>query len=471
MAVRLARGTSAARPLVFLSPLRGVTTRTAAASARAPPAARRWAAAARVYSVDSGSSHPAGPSGDEVDQHFGSFDAKSERADLLDWIDNSEKRAKAAASTAPMAAEGGAGGGGATGGTHRCVGEEKIAIIGSGNWGSAIARIAGQNVHHFDRFDNQVKMWVFEEEVEGRKLTEIINTEHENVKYLPGIKLPENVVAVPDLVEVIKGATMLVFVLPHQFLHRLIPQIKPHLSENAKAISLIKGIDYDEKGLVLISDIIRNGLDLDVSVLMGANVANDVARDQFAEATIGAKVSEHGEAFKDLFDTALFRVNVVTDTVGVELCGALKNVVAVGAGFCDGLGFGGNTKAAIIRIGLIEMMRFCKKFYEGIKPSTFFESCGIADLITTCFGGRNRKCAEAFVTSGKSWEALEDELLGGQKLQGTLTAVEVNKVLTIAGAIEEFPLFTMIYDIAFNGVPPEKIVEMQLHVPKEDHFA
>lgn len=384
-------------------------------------------------------------------------------SDLFDYVGDVKR--------SEMASDGVGAGAGAGDGAHAAVGEEKIAIIGSGNWGSAIARIAGQNVFHFDQFDNEVKMWVFEEQVDGRNLTDIINTEHENVKYLPGIKLPESVVAEPDLVKAVTGATMLVFVLPHQFLPRLLPQIQPVMHPKAKAISLIKGIDYDDKGLVVISDIIRKGLGCDVSVLMGANVANDVARDQFAEATVGSAVPENGELFKNLFDTALFRVNVVDDVMGVELCGALKNVVALGAGFCDGLGYGGNTKAAIIRIGLVEMMRFCKKFYAGIRPSTFFESCGIADLITTCYGGRNRKCAEAFVKTGKGWEELEEELLGGQKLQGTLTSVEVNKVLEIAESVDEFPLFKMIHAISFKGVEPAKIVEMQLHVPKEDHFA
>lgn len=339
---------------------------------------------------------------------------------------------------------------------------EKVCIIGSGNWGSAIARIVGGNVLKNPRFDNAVNMWVYEEMVgePPRKLTEIINQDHVNAKYLPGVTLPVSIVANPDLVDTVKGATILIFVLPHQFLPRLLPQIKGKLAPGAKAISLIKGIDFNDKGIVLISDLIRNALEIDVSVLMGANVANEVARDQFCETTIGYRVRANGEVLMELFDAPAFRVAIANDCVGVELCGALKNIVAIGAGYCDGLGFGGNTKAAIIRIGLQEMIRFCKKFYQGVKDSTFFESCGVADLITTCFGGRNRKCAEAYVKTGKDWDTIEKEILNGQKLQGTLTAKEVHEVLKRVDAVAEFPFFTNVYRIAYEGVAPDQITKV-----------
>ena len=111
-----------------------------------------------------------------------------------------------------------------------------------------------------------------------------------------------------------------------------------------------------------------------------------------------------------------------------------QNIVACAAGFADGLGLGDNTKAAIMRIGLKEMIRFCKTFYpEGMQITTFFESCGVADLITTCYGGRNRRVSEAFVKSGKSIEDLEKELLNGQKLQGYQTCDEVVKMLSVNG--------------------------------------
>jgi glycerol-3-phosphate dehydrogenase (NAD+) len=334
-------------------------------------------------------------------------------------------------------------------------GKEKIAMVGSGNFGSALVRILGQNALRHDIFDNEVKLYVYEEMIDGKPLTEIINETNENVKYLKGAKFTPNVKAVPDLAEAVKGATMVCFCLPHQFLKPLMPTIKESVAPGAKVLSAIKGIDFDDNGVVLISDLLRQGLNADCSVLMGANVANDMASDQFCETTIGYKDAKNGELFKLAFDAPALKVGTVHDTVGVELCGALKNIVAIGAGYVDGLGYGGNTKAAIIRIGLKEMVKFCKMFYDGIEDDTFLESCGVADLITTCYGGRNRKCAEAFAAAGKSksLEVIEAELLGGQKLQGTLTAKEVNHILKMKGLESEFPFFTTVYKISYEDTP------------------
>merc|ERR1719502_1598510 len=260
---------------------------------------------------------------------------------------------------------------------------EKIAMVGSGNFGSALVRILGRNAARHDVFDNEVRMYVHEEMIDGKPLTQIINETNENVKYLKGAKFTPNVVAEPSLEKAVEGATMVCFCLPHQFLKPMIPTIKASCAPGVKALSAIKGIDFDENGIVLISDIIRKELGADCSVLMGANVANDMAADQFCETTIGYTDDANGKLFQAAYDCDSLSVGIVKDTVGVELCGALKNIVAIGAGFCDGLGYGGNTKAAIIRIGLKEMVKFCKTFYDGIDDDTFLESCGVADLITT----------------------------------------------------------------------------------------
>uniref|UniRef100_A0A8C7Q1Z3 Glycerol-3-phosphate dehydrogenase [NAD(+)] n=2 Tax=Oncorhynchus mykiss TaxID=8022 RepID=A0A8C7Q1Z3_ONCMY len=336
---------------------------------------------------------------------------------------------------------------------------KKVCIVGSGNWGSAIAKIVGHNAKRSNRFDPIVNMWVFEEMVEGKKLTEIINTEHENVKYLPGHKLPKNVVAVPEITEAVKGASILIFVIPHQFIGRLCDQMKPHIAQGTIGISLIKGIDEGPEGLKLISDIIREKLEIEVSVLMGANIANEVADEKFCETTIGAKNESNGHIFKELLQTPNFRITVVQESDTVELCGALKNIVAVGAGFCDGLGFGDNTKSAVIRLGLMEMIAFTKLFCKGqVSSVTFLESCGVADLITTCYGGRNRKVAEAFAKTSKSIEELEAEMLNGQKLQGPQTSAEVFKILKKRDMISKFPLFASVYQICFEGKAVQEFI-------------
>uniref|UniRef100_UPI00358F04C8 glycerol-3-phosphate dehydrogenase 1-like protein n=1 Tax=Myxine glutinosa TaxID=7769 RepID=UPI00358F04C8 len=330
-------------------------------------------------------------------------------------------------------------------------GRKKIAILGSGNWGSAIAKIIGNNVAQSSKFAEPINMWVFEEMIGGRKLTQIINTEHENVKYLPGHKLPTNVVAEPDAVKAVNGAELLIFVLPHQFISRLCDQIADHILHGAIGISLVKGIDEGPSGLRLITDIIREKLDIDMSVLMGANIANEVADDKFCETTIGSKTLAHGLLFKELLQKPSFRITVVEEAHTVEICGALKNIVAVGAGFCDGLGFGDNTKAAIIRLGLMEIIAFARVFCTGnVTSATFLESCGVADLITTCYGGRNRRIAEAFVRTGKKIEELEQEMLNGQKLQGPQSSAEVHRILERKQMVDKFPLFTAIYEICYE---------------------
>ncbi|XP_065335698.1 glycerol-3-phosphate dehydrogenase [NAD(+)], cytoplasmic isoform X1 [Cloeon dipterum] len=337
---------------------------------------------------------------------------------------------------------------------------KKVCIVGSGNWGSAIAKIVGNNVQKYDYLDNRVTMHVHEEMIDGKKLTEIINETHENVKYLPNHKLPANVLAVPDIVDAAKDADVLIFVVPHQFIRGLCKSMLGKIKSTAVGLSLIKGFDRAEGGgIELISHIIQTELKIPVSVLMGANLAPEVANEMFCETTIGCKDKTIGNLFRDIIQTEYFRVVVVDDVDTVEVCGALKNIVACGAGFVDGLGLGDNTKAAVIRLGLMEMIKFAEVFYPGSKLSTFFESCGVADLITTCYGGRNRKVSEAFVRTKKTIKELEDEMLNGQKLQGPFTAEEVNYMLKSKGMEDRFPLFTAIHKICVGELPPEQMVD------------
>jgi len=301
-------------------------------------------------------------------------------------------------------------------------------------------------------------MWVYEELIDGKKLTEIINTQHENVKYLPGIKLPENVKAIPELLKTTKDADILVFVLPHQFLMKTCEELKGHIKPGAFAISLIKGICSTNDGFELMSKIISKTLNIDVSALMGANIAIEVAKEEFCETTIGAHNKENGHVFYELFNTPYFRVTVINDSDSVEICGALKNIVGFAVGICKGLGLGSNTKAAVIRIGMMEIIKFATMFNKDIDLSTFLESCGVADLITTCFGGRGQRVAEAMVRTGQAIDVLEAEMLNGQKLQGPECAREVNFLFKQRNLEREFPLFTTVYQICFEGLSPQQFL-------------
>ncbi|KAG0565971.1 hypothetical protein KC19_7G027800 [Ceratodon purpureus] len=341
--------------------------------------------------------------------------------------------------------------------------KERIAVIGSGNWGSVAAKLLASNARSQACFHDEVRMWVFEETLpSGEKLTDVINKNKENVKYLPNVNLGSNIVADPSLESTVKDATMLVFCTPHQFVESICKQLKGKVHPSAKAISLIKGMEVKPDGPVMLSSLITEHLGVDCSVLMGANIANEVAMEQFSEATVGYRSDTSiAKSWVQAFGTPYFHVAAVHDVEGVELCGTLKNVVAIAAGFVDGLGMGNNSKAAIMRIGLKEMIGFSKLLFPTVSDATFFESCGVADLITTCFGGRNRKVAEAFARSGgkRSFDELEAELLGGQKLQGVLTAGEVFQVLKARNWEEKFPLFATVHKIATGHLPPSAIVE------------
>ncbi|EOY02594.1 PREDICTED: glycerol-3-phosphate dehydrogenase [NAD(+)] [Theobroma cacao] len=348
--------------------------------------------------------------------------------------------------------------------------KSRITVVGSGNWGSVAAKLIASNTLKLNSFHDEVRMWVFEETLpSGEKLTDVINRTNENAKYLPGIKLGKNVIADPDLDNAVKDANMLVFVTPHQFMEGICKRLVGKVSGDVEAISLIKGMEVKMEGPCMISTLISEQLGINCSVLMGANIANEIAVEKFSEATVGYRDNrEIAEQWVQLFSTPYFMVTPVQDVEGVELCGTLKNVVAIAAGFVDGLDMGNNTKAAIMRIGLREMRAFSKLLFSSVRDSTFFESCGVADVITTCLGGRNRKVAEAFAKNGgkRSFDELEAEMLQGQKLQGVSTAREVYEVLSHRGWLELFPLFATVHEICIGHLPPSAIVEYSEKKPR-----
>jgi glycerol-3-phosphate dehydrogenase (NAD+) len=345
----------------------------------------------------------------------------------------------------------------------------RVCIVGSGNFGSTIAKIIGQNIVNLPDFDNEVRMYVYDEVVNGESLVHIINTRHENVKYLPGVALPENVVAVPDLGVAATGCDFYVFVTPHQFLPKLLPQMLGKMGDGATGLSLVKGITMAKDHIELVPDTVKSILGIPCGGLAGANIANDLAHENFCESTIAFEDKALCERWYPLVNNKYFRIKCIDDVYLQQLCGTLKNIISLGGGFVDGLKLGESTKAAILRIGLEEMFRFAQWYFpdKGCKVETLLETCGVGDLIASAYGGRNYKCAVEFVKSGKDLSVIEAELLNGQKLQGTLAAAELYELLTVRGAVSKFPLCATIHLIAIRAVPPATIVEFDgLHIPQ-----
>lgn len=330
---------------------------------------------------------------------------------------------------------------------------------------------------------------------EKQKLTHLINHFHENVKYLPDIALPKNLFANPSLKDSVQGSSILIFNLPHQFISGLCDQMKGHIVPYARGVSCIKGVYVSSDDVSLFSESIGEKLGIYCGALSGANIANEVAQEKFCETTIAydpppmdsrnptpkgpspqtsqldlSKITEHKDSrgltskvklfaqpselppldhnlLRLLFHRPYFHVRVVSDVAGVSISGGLKNVVALAAGFVSGLGWGDNAKAAVMRVGLLEMVKFGKMFFsQSVHTATFTEeSAGVADLITSCSGGRNYRCAKLSVEKNISIDVVEKEELNGQMLQGTSTAKEVYGFLKARGKEEEFPLFTAVY--------------------------
>ncbi|KAF1984543.1 glycerol-3-phosphate dehydrogenase-like protein [Aulographum hederae CBS 113979] len=407
--------------------------------------------------------------------------------------------------------------------------KHKVTIIGSGNWGTTIAKVVAENTQQYPNlFEENVQMWVFEEEVmvplsskhydpdsplcnKPQKLSKLINELHENVKYLPTIDLPKNVIANPSLQDSVKESTILVFNLPHQFIPKVCQELQGKIVPYARGISCIKGVEVSEKGIKLLADMISERLGIYCGALSGANIATEVALEKYSETTVaydppsidsrqpsptgsptGSQVNlasptpekkdyegshrkqvvlqplphdypalSH-ENMRKLFHRPYFHARLVDDVAGVSLGGALKNIVALGAGFVDGLGWGDNAKAAIMRVGIQEEVKFGKTFFaESARVSTFTEeSCGVADVITSCMGGRNFRCAKMSVERGVSINDVERTELNGQKLQGTSTAYEVNAFLKGQGMEKEFPLFTAIYNILEGTYEPADLPDL-----------
>jgi glycerol-3-phosphate dehydrogenase (NAD(P)+) len=327
-----------------------------------------------------------------------------------------------------------------------------FSILGAGAWGTAVALVLAQ------RPDHHVRLWSARPE-HARELHE----RRENVRLLPGVPIPPAVLLTTDLGAAVAGADLLVFAIPTAHLRPTVARVAAELPRHLPLLSLAKGIENDT--FLRPSEILQQLLGVDaVAVLSGPSHAEEVARGLPTTVVVAGGDLGLARWIQQHLTTERFRVYTNLDVVGVEIAGALKNVIGIAAGIGDGLGYGDNGKAALLTRGLVEMRRFGVAL--GAEPQTFSGLAGMGDLITTCYSrhGRNRHVGE---------------LLGrGQKLSDILAHMEmvaegVNTARSVHARARQMglamPITAEVYRVLYEDKDPRAAVnDLMLRQPTSE---
>ncbi|MDN4074576.1 NAD(P)H-dependent glycerol-3-phosphate dehydrogenase [Fictibacillus terranigra] len=321
---------------------------------------------------------------------------------------------------------------------------EKVAVVGAGSWGTALALVLADNGH-------DVRIW-------GRRQKQIeeINSLHTNEKYLPGVSLPEELRGFTDLQEAVSGAGTILLVAPTKAIREVLGDLTAHLDQPVTIVHASKGIEPETYKRV--SEIIEEEVPADkrksIVVLSGPSHAEEVSLRQPTTVTVSSSDIEEAEFVQDLFINQNFRVYTNPDIVGVELGGSLKNIIALGAGMSDGLGYGDNAKAALITRGLAEIARLGTKM--GANPLTFAGLTGIGDLIVTCTSVHSRNWrAGNMLGKGEALEAVLEKM--GMVVEGVRTTKAAYQLAQKENV--EMPITNVLHDVLFDGKNAKEAVD------------
>lgn len=314
-------------------------------------------------------------------------------------------------------------------------------VIGAGSWGTALARVLAKNGH-------QVTVWsIMEDEIA------MLKEKREHETKLPGVKLPETIVFTTDLKEAVEGKEMLVLAVPSPYTRNTSKSMSPYVAEGQLIVNVAKGIE--DVTYMTLTDIIKEEIpQAAVAVLSGPSHAEEVGKDMPTTLVAGAAKRETAEYIQNAFMCDFIRVYTSPDVLGIELGGALKNVVALAAGIADGLGCGDNTKAALITRGIAEIARLGVAM--GGKPETFNGLTGIGDLIVTCSSrhSRNRRAGQ-LIGQGYTYEQAMDEVK--MVVEGVYSA-KAAAGLAVKYRIS-MPIVQEVNDILFGGKPASEAVK------------
>jgi glycerol-3-phosphate dehydrogenase (NAD(P)+) len=316
-----------------------------------------------------------------------------------------------------------------------------LAVIGGGSWGTALALILAP------RFES-VRLWVLETD-----LAETIGTTRENPVYLPGFQLPPNVRATSELRSALTGAQVVLSVVPSAHLRHVYQQMLPYLSPRMLYVSATKGIENGS--LLRMSEVIAEVLPFDapVAVISGPTFAREVARGAPTALVAGSTDTALAGKIQRAFSGPTFRLYTNNDPAGVEIGGAVKNVIAIGAGVCHGLGLGANALAALITRGLAEIGRLAAA--AGGQPKTLAGLAGLGDLVLTCNGelSRNRSVGLELAKGRKLPEIVASMRMVAEGVETTRATVDLAHKLGV-----EMPIAEQMHAMLNEGRSPEEAI-------------
>ena len=329
---------------------------------------------------------------------------------------------------------------------------ERVGVIGAGSWGIALAVVLAKNGH-------QVTVWsIIEDEIT------MLKEKHEHVDKLPGVKLPDSMEFTTDLEQAVKTSDMLVLAVPSIFTRSTAKSMAPFVKDGQIIVCVAKGIE--ETTLMTISDVVEQEIpNADVAIMCGPSHAEEVGVGLPTTVVAGARTKATAEKVQDVFMDEVFRVYTSPDVLGMELGGSLKNVIALAAGVADGLGFGDNTKAALITRGIAEISRLA--IAMGAKAETLAGLTGIGDLIVTCASkhSRNRK-AGMLIGQGYTMEEATKEVK--MVVEGIYSAKAAR---ALAQKYEvDMPIIDIVNQVLFENMSAkEAVVELMEREKRREH--
>lgn len=325
----------------------------------------------------------------------------------------------------------------------------KTGVIGAGSWGTALALVLHNNGH-------EVTLWSH-----SRASVESLLKNRELVGKLPGVKIPETIRITNDLEEAITGMDMLVLAVPSACIRATAGEMAPYVAKGQLIVCVSKGIE--ESTLKIMTEVIEDEIpNCRAAVLSGPSHAEEVSRGLPTTVVAGAHDRETAEYIQNLFMNQVFRVYTSPDMLGIELGGALKNVIALAAGIADGLGYGDNTKAALITRGIAEMSRIGTAM--GGRQETFNGLSGIGDLIVTCASvhSRNRKAGYLMGRGRTMQEAMDEVKMVVEGVYSAKAAVALARKYQV-----ELPIIEQVNEVLFAGKSPkEAVIDLMLRDKK-----